>query len=1183
MTKKNIQDIYPLSPMQQGMLFHSLLEPNSGAYIVQISYELHGQLNIAAFTQAWQKIIDRHSILRTVFVWENLEQPLQVVGKVVKISLIEHDWQHIPIQEQPEKLAAFCQEQKTTGFNLNKAVLMRLNLIQLQPQAYQFVWTYHHLLLDGWSIPLLIKELLGYYQGFTQNSDVALTPATPYKNYIAWLKQQDQNKAHNFWHEQFKTFNTPTILGISNHSTKSDRVRYNYLEQNLQLSIEITNKLEFLAREYQLTLNTLIQGAWAILIHRYSGENDVVFGATSSGRPTSLANSQSMVGLFINTLPVRVQLNSQQSLIDWLKQLQTEQIIRQEYEFTSLIDIHRVSDVPKDYSLFQSIVIFENYPVESSLKQSLNNLNIRNVKISEQTNYPLTLYATVNSQLSLKLLYNTHLFEVPEISNILEHLEVILEDIASKPLEKVGELNILKAIEQQKLLEVSSNTAYPHNSCLTQLFTEQVSKTPKATAAIYEEEKITYQELNDRANTLAQYLQQLGVQPETLVGICIDRSLEMLVGLLAILKADGAYIPLDPHYPQERLDYIVEDSQLKILLTETKYQQKFAHRNLTLVEVRSGVTESPSYGVFASTPKESEIRSQESEVRNQESGAVRPRGIFNPQGNAHRRSQESGVRSQKSGAVRPRGIFNPQGNAHRRSQESGVSISSPAPLSPHLPISLSPQSPSAPKNLAYVIYTSGSTGKPKGVQITHRSLVNFLYSLKATLGVSAKDTLLSVTTISFDIAALELYLPLLVGGTVVIAPASVAIDSQELASRIEKYNVTIMQATPATWRLLVAGDWKGNNQIKILSGGEALEPQLAEQLITKGKEVWNLYGPTETTIWSSVYQLKRDRIKDFKTIPLGKAIANTQLYVLDSQLRLAPPGVIGELYIGGAGLARGYWHRSDLTAERFIPNPFVGTYHGTSLPYTRLYKTGDRVRYNLNGELEYLGRIDNQVKIRGFRIELGEIETVLSQHPEVDTAVVITRGEEIEKKLVAYILPKQEKEASKTSQFRSFLQEKLPNYMIPTNYVMLDQLPLTPNGKIDRANLPAIDTVRSSSNIAYQKPRTEIERAIASIWQQILQVEQVRVTDNFFDLGGHSLLMIRVHSQLREKLAVDIALVDMFRYPTITSLAEYCDRAFSTNRKPISKLPREETKTKNLIQAGQNRLKQRLQKRTKKT
>ena len=450
MAKKKIQDIYPLSPMQQGMLFHSLLEPNSGAYIVQTSYELYGNLDISAFVGAWQQLVDKHSILRTAFVWDNLEQPLQVVGNTAKISLIEHDWQNISLLEQQEKLAIFLREDKIRGFNLNKAPLLRLNLIKMRSQTYKFIWTYHHLLLDGCSVPLLMKELLINYQSLSQNISIPITPAIPYKNYIAWLKQQNQEKARDFWHQELKNFYAPTSLGIATNINNKKNSNSNYLQHKLQLSAETTYKLEFLAREYQLTLNTLIQGAWAILLHRYSGDKDLVFGATSSGRPPTLANFQAMVGLFINTLPVRVRIDSQQSLIDWLKQLQTKQIARQEYEYTSLLDIHRVSDVPKDVHLFQSIVVYENYPVESSLKQSLDIFKIRNIQISEQTNYPLTLYVAKDSQLSLKILYKSELFDARAITNLLEHLKTLLEEIASNPQQEVGKLNILTALEQER-------------------------------------------------------------------------------------------------------------------------------------------------------------------------------------------------------------------------------------------------------------------------------------------------------------------------------------------------------------------------------------------------------------------------------------------------------------------------------------------------------------------------------------------------------------------------------------------------------------------------------------------------------------------------------------------------------------------------------------------------------------
>ncbi|MEL6931152.1 MAG: condensation domain-containing protein, partial [Cyanobacteria bacterium J06600_6] len=395
MAQKKIQDIYPLSPMQQGMLFHSLLEPNSGAYIIQTAYELHGLLDITAFAKSWQQLIDRHAILRTAFVWDSVKQPLQVVGTAAKISLIRHDWLEVSLSDRQNKLAEFLQELRTTGFNLNQAPLMRLDLIEMRsPSAgasasyYQFVWTYHHLLLDGWSVPLLIKELLGYYQSFAQDLNITLTPAVPYKNYIAWLKQQDTEQALNFWREELKDISAPTSLSIAKSKPDLKGSAANYQQCNLQLSAETTYKLEFLAREYQVTLNTIIQAAWAIILHRYSDSIDLIFGATTSGRPPNLANAQSIVGLFINTQSVRVQIDREQLLTKWLKQLQKKQIARQEYEYISLIDIHRVSDFPLDTALFQSIIVFENYPVESSLKQSLDVLDIRNVQTSEQTNYP---------------------------------------------------------------------------------------------------------------------------------------------------------------------------------------------------------------------------------------------------------------------------------------------------------------------------------------------------------------------------------------------------------------------------------------------------------------------------------------------------------------------------------------------------------------------------------------------------------------------------------------------------------------------------------------------------------------------------------------------------------------------------------------------------------------------------
>ncbi|MEM8828163.1 MAG: amino acid adenylation domain-containing protein [Cyanobacteria bacterium P01_G01_bin.19] len=1147
MAQKKIQDIYPLSPMQQGMLFHSLLEPNSGAYIIQTSFELHGYFNLTAFAEAWQKLVDKHSILRTAFVWDNLEQPLQVVGTTAKISLTEHDWQQISPLKQPEKLATFQKELKQTGFNLNKAPLMRLDLIKMRSQVYKFVWTYHHLLLDGWSVPLLLKELLGYYQSLFQGLNISTTSAIPYKNYIAWLKQQDTTKARKFWQEELKGFYSFTCLGrsqkaegfleseVRNQESEIKKQRFDnadasYLQKELKLSAETTYKIEFLAREYQLTVNILIQAAWAILLHRYSGDRDLVFGATSSGRPPSLNNAQAMVGLFINTLPVRAAIDPQQSLIDWLKELQIKQLARQEHEHTSLLDIHRVSELAKDTPLFESIVVFENYPVESSLKQSLDVLDIRNIQTSEQTNYPLTLYAALDSQLALKILYGDRSFDDRTITNILEHLKTILESIISNPEQKVGQVPMLTTLEKEQLLTINDSSIkdFPQ-SCFHQLFEAIVKeKAGEKIALIADDGTFTYSELNERANQLARYVRSQGIGrgewPFAQVGIYLERDRDLLVALLAVMKAGATYIPLDPSYPQERINYIINNAGIDLLITKQDLdRQTFdIDRELSIINLIA--------------------------------------------------EKETIEKQDKS----------------------------------NLDIAISPQ------DLAYVIYTSGSTGKPKGVAIEHRSLVNFLDSMKEKPGITESDRLLAITTISFDIAALELYLPLLVGGTVVIAPRDIINSDRSLIERIERDRITMMQATPITWKMLLADNWQGKQDLKILCGGEALEPQLARQLVDKGQEVWNMYGPTETTIWSSIYQLPQDG--NIEKVYLGKPIANTQFYILDPQLNLVPQGIAGELYIGGAGLARGYLHRGDLTAERFIPNGVRSFYEVKSpkgyrsayqesqrrfgspirgqaphvvrskrnlLPvicYPLLYKTGDLVRQLPNGEIEYLGRIDNQIKLRGFRIELGEIETALNQHPDIQTAVVLAQSD----RLITYLLvntPPYVRGARGDRNFasekiQSFLADKLPAYMIPSSYTILKELPLTPNGKIDRVALSKIDTIRQTVETAYQQPQTEVERAIAQIWQNVLEVDKVGLRDNFFDLGGQSLLMIRVHSQLKEKLAIDISLVDLFRYPTVASLAEHCTVLSKSDRKSKIDPQLEDKQNREQIAAGVDRQKE---------
>jgi amino acid adenylation domain-containing protein/non-ribosomal peptide synthase protein (TIGR01720 family) len=1041
--RRVVEDVYPLSPMQQGMLFHSLYAPESGAYIVQISYELHGKLDTERFCLAWQYLIDRHSILRTAFAWENLEQPLQVVGHQIDCSIELLDWRNL--SETEEQLTQLLQAQRTQGFLLSKAPLMQVGLIQISDELYQFVWNYHHLLLDGWSVPILLKEFLTTYQALCESRSPKLPTAQPYRNYIAWLQQQDKLKAEQFWREKLKGLVAPTQIPVDHYSDRAS-----YLETEIQFSPEQTTQLQQFAKQHQLTLNTLIQGAWALLLSRYSSEIDIMFGVVSSGRPAALVGSESMVGLFINTLPLRITAPPDASLPLWLQELQLQQIEAQQYEYCSLTEIHQWSEIPRSTPLFESIVIFENYPVDQALKAGFADVEICNIQATEQTNYPLTLYAIAQSSLTLKLLYDCDRFHADTSERILSHLKNLLMGMVTQPNCKLAELPLLTQAEQDQQSLWNQTTTEAPTTCVHEYFEHQVKKSPDAIALQYQSVILTYQELNRQANQLAHQLIELGITPGAKVGICLERSPSLIIALLAVLKVGAVYIPLDPTYPTQRLAFILQDAKIDLLLTQN-----------SLVELTT-----PAFSI-------------ESDFAHQP--------IHNPQ-----------IKIQLDQSV-------------------------------------------------YLIYTSGSTGIPKGVEVLHRGLSNVLTSLQRTFSVAEKDTLLAVTTIAFDIAALEIFLPLISGACLHLGSSQLAIDAAQLSHLLSYHPITLMQATPATWRMLIAQGWQGSRSLQILCGGEALPPDLAEELLSRGKALWNLYGPTETTIWSAVH-----RVESSERISIGRPIANTQFYVLDDQLQPLPIGVSGQLYIGGLGLAQGYWQRPDLTQEKFIEHT-AG----------RIYQTGDRVRWRSDGTLEYLGRTDYQVKLRGYRIELGEIESVLVQHPKVEQAIVLLK----EDRLIAYFTSL---EATK-AELRYFLASRLPSYMIPSVLIELEQFPLTPNGKLDRNALPAPENTRLTQEPTVL-PQTDVERSLSEIWRSLLEIEQVSIHDNFFELGGHSLLMVRLQGAIRDRFSVDIALVDLFRYPTIRDLADYLSQDSQVQTLDLATREKE-------LEAGKQRLRQRLQQR----
>ncbi|GFE67456.1 non-ribosomal peptide synthetase [Chroococcus sp. FPU101] len=1016
---ENIEDIYELSPLQQGMLFHTLYSPESGVYFEQRSCLLQGNLNVTIFQKAWQLVIERHAVLRTAFYWEEVEKPLQVVYKTVELPWIVEDWN----SEDEERLETFLLADRKRGFNLNEAPLMRCALIRVGKNAYRFVWSHHHLLMDGWCNGILLKEVLAFYEALLQNKTLTLIPPRPYRDYILWLQEQNLEKAETYWRQSLQSFTEPTKLSI-----KLSKKQESYQEEKLNLSSSLTTKLQAFAQENRLTLNTLIQGAWAFILSRYSNENDILFGATVSGRPPTLTEVDSIVGLFINTLPVRIKINSD-DLIFWLQQLQVQQIEREQYSYSSLIDIQGWSEVPRGIPLFESLLVFENYPIslETILQEWNGILKISDTKGFEQTNYPLTLSVIPSSELSLHISYDVGCFDADTIKQILEHLELILSTIATNP-QSIQDLPLLTPSDEQKLFIECNNTkqVYLLDKCIHQLFEEQVEKTPDAIAVIFEDQTLTYHQLNQRANQLANYLKSCGVKPDELIGIFLERSLEMIIGLLGILKSGCAYIPLDPNYPKERLDYIIQETQIKVLLTQQDLIQ-----NTYQIPV----------------------------------------------------------------------IFLDQAWEHLSSHSD-----SNLDLSLHF------------NNLAYIIYTSGSTGKPKGVMIEHRSLVSFTQWAIKHYQLTSNDRILQFATISFDVAAEEIYPCLCSGGTLVLRTDEMLSDVTKFIQKCQELEITVLNIPTAYWyQLNTVSEFPSSLRLVIIGGEKVIS---SHNNLNSSTQLINAYGLTETTITSTTYTIENN----LSEIPIGRAIDNVQTYIVDRNLQPVPIGVAGELLIGGLHLARGYFNRPDLTADKFIPNPF------TQFNGERLYKTGDQARYLSDGDIEYLGRLDNQVKIRGFRIELGEIEAILNQHPDIQEAIVLTYDQQ----LAAYIVTHQ---ALTVSDLRHFLREQLPEYMIPAYFVFLESFPLTVNGKINHRQLPTPVPSRTDE-VTYLVPRTPVEEIITGIWGSVLGIETVGVEDNFFELGGHSLLATQVISRLRDAFNTDISLKDLFNSPTVVGLAQ---------------------------------------------
>jgi len=1039
-----IEDTYPLTPMQQGILFHSLSEPDSGVYTTQFVCELRGDLDEEAFQAAWQTIVRRHQCLRTDFAWDVCAEPIQVVRREVEVKLSREDWTQFSRERQEELFEEYLRCDRERGFDFKRAPLLRLALFRRSHEEYVFIFSHHHLLIDGWSLSIILQEVFAIYDASRAPSDfrraLPLKELRSFRDYVAWLGQQDQIEAESFWRKTLNTFTEPTSLGIERTHTTLAEQEQGYREESRYLSKISTESLQAFARQNQLTLSTLLYGAWSMLLSRYSGERDILFGVTSSGRPPDLSGSETMVGLFINTLPLRVSVPSDQLLIPWLKELQDQLVELRQYEYSSLAQVQEWSDMPRGRALFESIFVFENYPVDSSLAAGRDGLQITDPRSIEQTNYPLTIAAEPAAELALHTGYKTDRFDTAAVCRMLRHLEIVLEGMFARPQQRVSELPLLSAGERHLLIrEWNETKANFPGLCLHELFEQQVATTPDAVALIFEGERLSYQELNRRANRLAHYLRGLGLKRGMRVGICLERGIDMIICLLGILKAGAAYLPLDPEYPKERLAYMLADAQAEIVVTN---QQLLEHLQIE---------------------------------------QVRKRGL-------------PPLPEQRGQAPLPDLFYFLCLDAERESisQQSGENL----------------RGLTFEEDLAYIIYTSGSTGQPKGVMISHRAVCNHMQWIAREFPMGQADRMLLKYSISFDAAIEEIFHPLITGAGLVIVPSDRQYDTGYLVDLMCDQQVTAIDTVPTMLNALIEdGRIKECRSLRrVMSGGEVLSAESKDRVyrLLGEVELGNAYGPTEVTITTTYHRCGEDE----RTVPIGRPVANTRVYILDQNLEPVPLEVPGEIHIGGTGLAWGYLNQPSLSAEKFIPDPF------SAEAGARLYKSGDWGRYSASGDLEYLGRFDGQVKLRGFRIELREIEARLQSHQGVSDAVVIVReGAKGDKRLIAYVVTNSEAAIS-PDELRAYLKNELPEYMLPAAVALLDALPLSRSGKVDVQALPAPEEIKTEED--YVEPRTSVEQELARIWQEVLGIERVGITDNFFELGGDSIVSIQVVARARD-------------------------------------------------------------------
>nr|WP_255595530.1 amino acid adenylation domain-containing protein [Lysobacter sp. BMK333-48F3] len=1031
----------PLSFAQQRLWILDQFEPGSAVYNVPMSLWVEGRLDREALQRALDEIVRRHESLRTVIRADD-DGPYQQVLDPVPVPLAQDDLRALPAAEREAAAFARGRAEAARAFDLARGPMFRATLIQVEDQRRLLVLNAHHIVVDGWSLGILLGELQQLYAAFSRHAASPLAePALQYADYALWQREQlERGKLQpqlDYWTQRLS--GRLPVLEVPGDRPRPARQDHAGAALREVVPAELYEQVKQLAREHGATPFMTVLAAFQTLLMRYSGQTDQICGVGLANR--GRAELEPMIGFFINTLALRHDLSGDPSFAELLARVKDGTIgafSHQDLPIERLIESLDLDRALSHTPLFQVMLFFQNFPAGGAPTEELQLRSVSFDAVNQGTSRTdLSLFASEEGdELRLFFEYATALFDQATVAAFARHLVQLLRSAVADPQRRLSELEILEPGERERLLHANNDTALDlPQQALHAAFEAQAAQHPQAIAVEQGQARLSYAELDAQADAVARALAARGVGCGDLVGLLVERTPRMLAALLGTLKAGAAYVPMDPAYPAERLGFMLEDAAMRLVLGERVLLAALPAAQATLA-LEDALAE-PGQGRVAATPQADD--------------------------------------------------------------------------------------------LAYVIFTSGSTGRPKGVQIAHRAALNFLASVAREPGLGRDDALCAVTTLSFDIAVLELLLPLSVGARVVLADRDTAADGAALSRLLQSSRSTLMQATPATWRMLLDAGWRAPPGLRLLCGGEALPRELADRLLADGAQLWNLYGPTETTVWSALERVRADG-----AICIGRPMANTQIYVVDRALRPVPAGVPGELLIGGLGVARGYLGRPQLTAEKFVPDPFG------KAPGARLYRTGDLARWRRDGRLEVLGRIDHQIKLRGFRIELGEIESVLAEHPSVHQAVAVCREDRPgDQRLVAYAVARAGHSID-VEQLRALAKRRLPDYMLPSAWVALQAMPLTPNGKVDRRALPAPDAqAEAAGGERYAAPRNAEEEKLAALWAETLGRERVGIDDDFFALGGHSLLATRLLSRINQSFAVQATLRALFEAPTVAGFAAW--------------------------------------------